>query len=105
MVLWVPAFEALYSKFDHRIGHYRRYRQRELLALVHKVGFQKVTARYVNMPGFFAWWLIVRVLRRSPTDSRLASINDRYVIPITRRVERFLRPPVGQSLLVVAQRS
>lgn len=105
LVLWVPAFEALYSKFDHRIGHYRRYRKRELLALVHKVGFQTVTARYVNMPGFFAWWLFVRVLRRSPTSPHLASINDRYVVPVTRRFERIVRPPVGQSLLVVAQRS
>ena len=32
MILWVPAFEALYGKFDHRIGHYRRYRRNELLA-------------------------------------------------------------------------
>ena len=45
MVLWVPAFEALYSKFDQRIGHYRRYRENELLALVHKVGFQQVTGQ------------------------------------------------------------
>ena len=39
----------------------------ELLALVHNVGFQQVTARYTNMPGFFAWWLLVRVLGRTPT--------------------------------------
>jgi hypothetical protein len=105
MVLWVPAFEALYGKFDQRVGHYRRYRKNELLALVHNVGFQQVTARYTNMPGFFAWWLFVRVLRLSPTGSRLTSFHDRYFIPVIRRVERFIRPPVGQSLLVVAQRS
>ena len=105
MVLWVPAFEALYSKFDQRIGHYRRYRRNELLALVHNVGFQQVTARYNNMPGFFAWWLVVRVLRRTPTTGRLASTYDRFFIPVIRRVERVVRPPIGQSLLVVAQRS
>ena len=105
VVLWVPAFEALYSTFDQRIGHYRRYRRNELLALVHKVGFQQVTARYNNLPGFFAWWLVVRVLRRTPTAGRLASIYDRYFIPVIRRVERVVRPPFGQSLLVVAQRS
>jgi SAM-dependent methyltransferase len=105
MVLWVPAFEALYGKFDQRIGHYRRYRRNELLALVHNVGFQQVTARYTNMPGFFAWWLIVRVLGRTPTAGRLAAIHDRYFIPVIRRVERVVRPPVGQSLMVVAQRS
>ncbi len=105
MVLWVPAFEALYGKFDQRIGHYRRYRRNELLALVHHVGFQQVTARYTNIPGFFAWWLVVRVLGRAPTAGRLASTYDRYFIPVIRRVERFVRPPIGQSLLVVAQRS
>ena len=105
MVLWVPAFEALYGKFDQRIGHYRRYRRNELQALVHNVGFQQVTAKYTNMPGFFAWWLIVRVLGRSPTAGRLTAINDRYFIPVIRRVERVVRPPIGQSLMVVAQRS
>ena len=105
MVLWVPAFEALYGKFDQRIGHYRRYRRNELLALVHHVGFQQVTARYTNLPGYFAWWLVVRVLGRTPTAGRLASTYDRYFIPVIRRVERFVRPPIGQSLLVVAQRS
>lgn len=105
MVLWVPAFESLYGKFDQRIGHYRRYKRNELLALVHQVGFQQVTARYTNMPGFFAWWLIVRVLGRAPTIGRLAAIHDRYFVPIIRRVERVVRPPFGQSLMVVAQRS
>ncbi|MEO7370439.1 MAG: class I SAM-dependent methyltransferase [Ilumatobacteraceae bacterium] len=105
MVLWVPAFEALYGEFDRRIGHYRRYRRDHLLALVHKVGFQQVTARYTNLPGFFAWWLIVRLLGRTPTAGRLATVYDRLFIPVIRRVERFLRPPFGQSLLVVAQRS
>lgn len=105
MVLWVPAFEALYGKFDHQIGHYRRYRKKPLLTLVHNVGFQQVTARYTNMPGFVAWWLVVRVLRRTPTAGRLARVYDRLFIPIVRRIERVVRPPVGQSLLVVAQRS
>lgn len=104
MILWVPAFEALYGRFDRRIGHYRRYRRNELLALVHKVGFQQVTARYTNLPGFFLWWVVVRVLGQAPTG-RLASIYDRCFVPVIRRVERIVRPPIGQSLLVVAQRS
>ena len=105
MVLWVPAFESLYGKFDHQIGHYRRYRHNPLLALVHRVGFQKVSARYTNMPGFFAWFLVVRLLGRAPTSGRLALTYDRYFVPVISRVERFVRPPIGQSLLVVAQRS
>jgi SAM-dependent methyltransferase len=104
MILWVPAFEALYGKFDQRIGHYRRYRRKELRAAVRRVGFQQVTATYTNLPGFFAWLLVVRVLRQTPTVGRLASFYDRFVIPVIRRVERVVRPPFGQSLLVVAKR-
>src|SRR3954447_19008318 len=105
MVLWVPAFESLYGKFDQRIGHYRRYRRKELLGLVHKVGFQQVTVRYANLPGFFAWWLIVRELGRSPSSGRLLTTCARFLIRVISRVERYIRPPIGQSLLVVAQRS
>ncbi|MEY2554627.1 MAG: hypothetical protein QOC57_2487, partial [Ilumatobacteraceae bacterium] len=105
IVVWVPAFEALYGKFDHSIGHYRRYRRDQLQAVIHNVGFQHVSATYTNMPGFFAWWLVVRVLGRTPTSGRLASTYDRFFIPVIRRVERFVRFPIGQSLLVVAQRS
>ena len=105
LVLWVPAFESLYGKFDERIGHYRRYRRNELLGLIHNVGFQQVTARYTNMPGFFGWWFVVRMLGKTPTAGKLASIHDRFFVPVTHRLERFVRPPIGQSLLVVAQRS
>ncbi len=57
------------------------------------------------MPGFLAWWLVVRLFGRSPTSGRFASVYDRFFIPVISRVERFVRPPIGQSLLVVAQRS
>jgi SAM-dependent methyltransferase len=105
IILWVPAFEALYSSFDRQIGHFRRYRRNELQALIHNVGFQQVAARYTNLPGFFAWWMVVKMLRIKPTAGRLSAIYDRWFIPVIRRVERFARPPLGQSLLVVAQRS
>jgi SAM-dependent methyltransferase len=104
VILWVPAFEALYGKFDQRIGHHRRYRRPQLQALIHSVGFQTVTAHYANLPGFFGWWLIVRVLGMTPTAGRLATRYDRYVIPVVRRIELVVRPPFGPSLLIVAQR-
>ena len=34
LVLYVPALPVLYSQFDRDIGHYRRYRKRELVAIL-----------------------------------------------------------------------
>jgi SAM-dependent methyltransferase len=102
LLVWVPSFEALYGRFDHEIGHYRRYRRVRLRTLVTRSGLQVDTLRHANLPGFFAWWLIVRVLGRRPTSGGLAGFYDRRLVPVIRRVEGRLPPPFGQSLLLIA---
>ena len=103
VVLFCPAFDLLYSNFDRRIGHHRRYRRRDLCRRVSGAGLEVVDAYYVNLPGALAWWVVARLLGRNPTASGSVSLWDRVAIPIIRRVERFWRPPFGQSVLVVAE--
>jgi SAM-dependent methyltransferase len=102
--IWVPAFPALLGKFDRRVGHYRRYRRNELNDRARQAGFTVVDCRYANLPGFFAWLLVVRLLGSSPTSGGLSKIYDRFIVPATRAVERRIRPPFGQSLLLVARK-
>lgn len=104
LCIWVPAFQMLYGRFDRRVGHHRRYRKQQLIGLARHAGFDVVDARYANLPGFFAWLLIVRLLGYSPTSGGMSDIYDRFIVPATRAVERRARPPFGQSLLVVARR-
>lgn len=104
LVLWVPAFPLLLGSFDRSIGHHRRYRRRPLEAVVRSAGLDVVQARYRNLPGWFAWLLVVRVLGQRPTTSRLARTYDRIVIPAVRVIERVLPAPFGQSLMLVARK-
>lgn len=104
LCIWVPAFPSLYGNFDRRVGHHRRYRRSQLRALAERTGYDVVECRYANLPGFFAWFAIVRVLGVSPTAGGLSKVYDRFVVPIVRSVERRVRPPFGQSLLVVARK-
>src|SRR6202042_1631471 len=46
LVLWVPAFEFLYSDFDRRIGHHRRYRLPELRDRISRAGLEVLDIRY-----------------------------------------------------------
>lgn len=98
-----PAFMLLMSDFDRSIGHFHRYRKRDLIAKFERAGFEVVDARYVNMPGFFAWLLIARLFGRRPTGSRLSKSYDRTVVPVARWVEARMRPPFGQSVLVIGR--
>ena len=103
VAVFSPAFELLMSDFDRAIGHVRRYRVRGLVGKFEHAGFEVTEARYVNMPGFFAWLLVSRLMRKRPTHSDLSRVYDRRVVPISRWIESHVRPPFGQSVLVIGR--
>lgn len=104
LVVLVPALQSLYSAFDRRIGHHRRYERDELRALATATGLEVVEMRYVNLVGALAWWVLATALRLTPTRRWAALTFDRLFVPVVRRVERRWPPPFGQSLLCVARR-
>lgn len=104
VVVWVPAFPLLYGRFDRQVGHHRRYRRATLVRMLEDAGFEMVQCRHVNLPGWFAWLAVVRVLRSHPTSGGLSHLYDRWFVPVTRSVERRVRAPFGQSILAVGRR-
>lgn len=104
LVIWVPAFQLLYSDFDRRIGHNRRYRLRPLRSLVQQSGYEVVQSSYANAPGWVSWLLFCRLFRATPTDGAAPRIYDRYAVPVIRRIESVIRPPFGQSVFLVARK-
>ncbi|MBM3673539.1 MAG: glycosyltransferase [Actinobacteria bacterium] len=104
LCVFVPAFEGLYSDFDRRIGHLRRYRRSQLVSAFDRAGYRIVEARYVNTVGALAWWLFARQLGQVPTQSGAAQVYDRLVVPWLRRLEQDRTLRFGQSLLCVGER-
>ncbi len=104
LVLYVPALSRLYSEFDRKVGHYRRYRRSSLASLVSQSGFEVVEVRYVNSIGVLAWWLFAKRLGRRPTEGWAVRAYDRMVVPALQRYESERPPRVGQSLICVARR-
>jgi 2-polyprenyl-3-methyl-5-hydroxy-6-metoxy-1,4-benzoquinol methylase len=103
LIVFVPAFESLYSDFDRRIGHRRRYRRSRLISVVDKAGLKLVDVRYVNSVGAVAWWVFARRLRQIPTQRWPVRLFDRLV-PMLSRMEARRPPRWGQSVLCVAER-
>src|SRR5262249_53508349 len=84
LVVYVPAFMLLYSKFDREIGHYRRYRRPQLEAKFRAAGFRVVDGRYVNSLGAPGWFVYCRLLGRKSSDQVTVSTCDRVVVPLVR---------------------
>lgn len=104
LILWAPASPALYSDFDRRVGHYRRYRIAELRSRLETAGFQAEELKYANALGALAWWVFARMFRRNPTRGGTVQMFDRCVLPVVRRLESWCCPPFGQSILAIAVR-
>ena len=104
VVLYVPAFRSLYSEWDRKIGHYRRYTMATLAEVVSSAGLSVVELRYVNALGAIMWLLFCRLLRQEPAQSWVVRSWDRLAVPVLHAVERRLRPPFGISVFCVGRR-
>lgn len=106
LVLFVPAFQALFNDLDRLAGHVRRYGKAQLTALVTGAGGRVVRARYFNPVGAIGWWLN-RWLRHGSLESgRVAGqvqFFDRYVLPVSRCLDLGTRGFFGQSILCIAE--
>jgi SAM-dependent methyltransferase len=97
--LLVPAFPVLYGVHDRADHHFRRYTKRSLARTVEGVPLEIERMRYLNLPGFFAWFLLGRVLRRQLGSGEIG-FYDR-LIPAIRAVESRVPVPFGQSLVAL----
>lgn len=103
LVLLVPAVPALHGSLDHALGHYRRYRKRDLRSLAAGAGLVVEHLAYFNFLGLFGWWFNSRITRRSLLPDRQVRWFD-LVVPLLRRLEAFA-PPIGLSLVMVCKKA
>lgn len=104
LLLFVPALPFLYGSLDVAVEHYRRYTKRSLAAALRNAGYDLLMLRYMNAAGILPWLISGRILRRRTIRAADVRFYDRWVIPVIRRLEQRLEPPIGQSLLAVARR-
>ncbi|HYD80941.1 MAG TPA: class I SAM-dependent methyltransferase [Paucimonas sp.] len=105
LLVYVPAFQVLYSSMDRKVGHFRRYTRRELTGKLRQAGFHVTTARYADSIGFFASLVFRFAGGDSGTLNRKALIlYDRIVFPLSRLCDFLFSPFFGKNVVAVARR-
>lgn len=104
LIVFAPALRWLYSAFDADVGHHRRYHRGPLVRLVRAAGFEVLRARYFDAAGVLPWLVAMRWLRQ-PLRPAGVRLYDRAVVPLMRRIESVVPPPIGKNLLLVARRT
>ncbi len=111
-LITVPAFASLWGPQDRLAEHKRRYRHRELLAALERVGLQPTRHFYFNYLLFLPIWIARQLLNRYP--GKLRSENDintpllnwllLRVFSLDVRTAPTIAPPFGVSFLALARR-
>jgi len=102
VVIFVPALPAIYGTLDRHVDHHRRYTQKTLRAAVQEAGFILKESFYMNMFGILTWFLAGRVLKQKEFHKEACHMLDK-IVPILRALEMGGSPPLGQSLVMVAE--
>lgn len=103
LVLLVPIHPSLYGEIDRSINHYRRYRPNELKTLLSNCHFEIIFSRKLNFLGALGWWFSGKVLKNNTVHKKRLLIFD-LIAPFILPLEDIIEPPIGTSLLVIAQK-
>jgi SAM-dependent methyltransferase len=104
LFIFVPALHWLYGSFDRKIEHCRRYSKRELEEKCLVAGFKIIRSCYFDLFGVLPWWMKYCLLRSETMEPGAVRFYDRHCVPIARRFESIIRPPIGKNLLLIAEK-
>ncbi len=106
LLLYVPAFNVIYTVSDQLIGHHRRYTIPVLRERLTQAGLQATKLWYADFLGFFVTYVFKIVSNKMESvNPRSAGIYDRIIFPVSRGIERFVRVPLGKNVYAIARRS
>jgi hypothetical protein len=104
VIIVVPAFPFAMSPVDIATGHVRRYTRKTMRAAMDAAGLQIEKLHYANSLGLIGYYVSTSLLRQTPGPGPMVKFYDTAVAPMTRLIERVVRPPFGQSVVTVARR-
>jgi SAM-dependent methyltransferase len=106
LLIYVPAFQCLWTTLDERLKHYRRYRPRELERLAHSAGLTIWKTRYADSLGFFAT-LGFKLFGNKNGDLSARAVNfyDRYIVPVSRSFDFVFGRLFGKNVYLIASKN
>jgi 2-polyprenyl-3-methyl-5-hydroxy-6-metoxy-1,4-benzoquinol methylase len=101
ILVYVPAFNVLYSLYDKAVGHYRRYRKRTLVRCFVSAGLQVQTVKYADSVGFFVALIYKWINRSGKLNGGSLSFFDKFIFPVSRLCDFFCSSLFGKNVYAV----
>ena len=104
LFIYVPARMELYSSFDKKIGHFRRYTLKELRTKATAEGFTIEELRYHELLGYGASWINKLFGNNGDLNPTAVKMYDKILVPLTNFIEKLIPVPIGKSIYLSARK-
>lgn len=104
IIVYVPAFQILYSAMDRLVEHHRRYRKTHLKKMAIDSNLSIVKLNYCDPIGFAATLAFKFIGNKSGSiSSGSVKLYDRVAFPISIIIEPLTRRYIGKNVLLLAR--
>ena len=100
LIFSVPAYQSLYSSFDKKVGHYKRYNKSDFFEISKKTELKIEKIIYYDSIGFFLL-ILNRIFSLKQTNLKNKLFLWNLLIPISRLIDFLTFNKFGKSLLCV----
>jgi SAM-dependent methyltransferase len=107
LALWVPAFPALWTSLDDRVGHFRRYTVASVQETLEAAGFTACPVCYYQDSVGSVLALAFKFVGKTNGQISAGSVRlfDRWLFPVSRLLDVVCRRWFGKNVYVVAVKS
>lgn len=104
LIILVPAHNFLYSEFDKKIGHFRRY-NKKMLKAVNPQNIEIIQLKYLDSLGCVSSYANKLLLKQSYPTLKQVKFWDNFIVPTSRNfLDKVLFNTVGKSVLLIGKK-
>ena len=107
LAIYVPALPFLFSDLDVQVGHYRRYKKKELIVKVQESGFTVEKCYWndcIGVPAGFSLKILGYKGKMRIGSKKSLEIYGKFVYPISKILDRFFfKHVIGKNLFLFAK--
>jgi SAM-dependent methyltransferase len=105
ILIYVPAFQVLFSSMDKKVGHFRRYRKSELEAIAGHLNLSIVELKYADSLGFFIY-LVYKFIgdKDCGINPGALKIYDKFIFPLSIKLDKFFNFVLGKNVYIVLKK-
>ncbi|MCS6904675.1 MAG: class I SAM-dependent methyltransferase [Bacteroidia bacterium] len=102
LIILVPAYPALYNRFDEELFHYRRYTKKTLNALFEQNNITILKSFYFNVMGIPGWYISGKIQKNKTIPKNQMKIYEMFV-PLFKLIDKLTLQKVGLSVVTVGR--